>query len=74
MEIIISAIVFINVIGIWAFNIITPITFILWFLNLLGIFTINRIGTILLIEIGVWFIFFIISFYVGLKGWLPKKK
>ena len=74
MEIIISAIVFIIVIGIWAFNIITPITFILWFLNLLGIFTINRIGTILLIEIGVWFIFFIIMFYAGMKGWLPKKK
>lgn len=74
MEIIISAIVFIVVIGVWAFNIITPITFILWFLNLLGIFTINRIGTILLIEIGVWFIFFIISFYAGLKGWLLKKK
>ena len=74
MEIIISAIVFIIVIGIWAFNIITPITFILWFLNLLGIFTINRIGTILLIEIGVWFIFFIIAFYAGMKGWLPKKK
>lgn len=74
MEIIISAIVFIIVIGIWAFNIITPITFILWFLNLLGILTINRIGTILLIEIGVWFIFFIIAFYAGMKGWLPKKK
>ena len=74
MEIIISAIVFIIVIGVWALNIITPITFILWFLNLLGIFTINRIGTILLIEIGVWFIFFIISLYAGLKGWLPKKK
>ena len=74
MEIIISAIVFIIVIGIWAFNIITPITFILWFLNLLGIFTINRIGTILLLEIGVWFIFFIIAFYAGMKGWLPKKK
>jgi len=74
LEIIISAIVFIIVIGIWAFNIITPITFILWFLNLLGIFTINRIGTILLIEIGVWFIFFIIMFYAGMKGWLPKKK
>lgn len=74
MEIIISTIVFIIVIGVWAFNIITPITFILWFLNLLGIFTINRIGTILLIEIGVWFIFFIIVFYAGIKGWLPKKK
>lgn len=74
MEIIISAIVFIIVIGIWALNIITPITFILWFLNLLGIFTINRIGTILLIEIGVWFIFFIIAFYAGMKGWLPNKK
>ena len=74
MEIIISTIVFIVVIGVWAFNIITPITFILWFLNLLGIFTINRIGTILLIEIGVWFIFFIIMFYAGMKGWLPKKK
>lgn len=74
MEIIISAIVFIIVIGVWALNIITPITFILWFLNLLGIFTINRIGTILLIEIGVWFIFFIVMFYAGMKGWLPKKK
>ncbi len=74
MEIIISAIVFIIVIGVWALNIITPITFILWFLNILGIFTINRIGTILLIEIGVWFIFFIIVFYAGMKGWLPKKK
>ena len=65
---------FIIVIGVWALNIITPITFILWFLNLLGIFTINRIGTILLIEIGVWFIFFIVMFYAGMKGWLPKKK
>lgn len=74
MEIIISAIVFIIVIGVWALNIITPITFILWFLNLLGIFTINRIGTILLIEIGVWFVFFLIMFYAGMKGWLPKKK
>ena|GEM_PF-4606627 len=74
MEIIISAIVFIIVIGVWALNIITLITFILWFLNLLGIFTINRIGTILLIEIGVWFIFFIVMFYAGMKGWLPKKK
>lgn len=73
MEIIISTIVFIIVIGVWAFNIITPITFILWFLNLLGIFTINRIGTILLIEIGLWFIFFLIMFYAGMKGWLPKK-
>lgn len=68
MEIIISAIVFILVIGVWALNIITPITFILWFLNILGIFTINRIGTILLIEIGVWFVFFIIMFYAGMKG------
>jgi hypothetical protein len=74
LEIIISAIVFIIVIGVWALNIITLITFILWFLNLLGIFTINRIGTILLIEIGVWFIFFIVMFYAGMKGWLPKKK
>lgn len=74
MEIIISTIVFIVVIGVWALNIITPITFILWFLNLLGIFAINRIGTILLIEIGVWFIFFIIMFYAGMEGWLPKKK
>lgn len=74
MEIIISTIVFIVVIGVWALNIITPITFILWFLNLLGIFAINRIGTILLIEIGVWFIFFIIMFYAGMKGWLPEKK
>lgn len=74
MEIIISAIVFIIVIGVWALNIITPITFILWFLNLLGIFTINRIGTILLVEIGVWFVFFLIMFYAGMKGWLPKKK
>ena len=68
MEIIISTIVFIVVIGVQALNIITPITFILWFLNLLGIFAINRIGTILLIEIGVWFIFFIIMFYAGMKG------
>lgn len=68
MEIIISAIVFIIVIGIWVFNIITPITFVLWFLNLLGIFTVNRIGTILLIEIGLWFIFFLIMFYAGMKG------
>jgi len=74
LEIIISAIVFIIVIGVWVLNVITPITFILWFLNLLGIFTINRIGTILLIEIGVWFIFFIVMFYAGMKGWLPKKK
>ncbi|QBJ04210.1 hypothetical protein [Fusobacterium phage Fnu1] len=74
MEIIISAIVFIIVIGVWVLNIITPITFILWFLNLLGIFTVNRIGTILLIEIGLWFIFFLIMFYAGMKGWLPKKK
>ena len=74
MEIIISAIVFIIVIGVWILNVITPITFVLWFLNLLGIFTVNRIGTILLIEIGLWFIFFLIMFYAGMKDWLPDKK
>lgn len=74
MGIIISVIIFIIVIGLWILNIITPITLILWFLNLLNIFTINRIGTILLVEIGIWFIFFIIAIYAGSKGWLPDKK
>lgn len=74
MEILISAIVFIIVIGVWALSIITPITLILWFLNLIGVFTINKIGTILLIEIGIGFIFFIIMIYAGMKGWLPNKK
>ncbi len=74
MEILISAIVFIIVIGVWALSIITPITLILWFLNLIGVFTINKIGTILLIEIGIGFIFFIILIYAGMKGLLPDKK
>ncbi len=74
MEILISAIVFIIVIGVWALSIITPITLILWFLTLLGVFTINKIGTILLIELGIGFIFFIIMIYAGMKSWLPDKK
>lgn len=74
MGIIITFLVFVVVIGIWILNIITPITLVLWFLTLLNIININRIGTILLIELGLWFIFFILILYADVKGALPNKR